>query len=528
MSEVLKSGAPQCAVSSKEQQADDETPAPGTVEDVGVETAAPVVSSAPVAKEKDRVREEPAPVALVPGDAARHESQVLPAKTVQRLAPSGSVPLASGVSPASAAPERSKAAEESPIRKSVVEEARVGSSGRRVSRVAVAAAAILAAFAIGPGGTSVPPDAPRIASLVPAAYGPPEVIAKASAQTANPVEHAAPSPAPNEARALEEPEPEKEGPTADALNFRDAALCTDARCKTLLVQSPQNALRPVLQPAVGAAVGIVDMNVEADVSVFGHVAIPTPAPAEPPAPTDTNAPSETSVPPLQKTDMPREEKDEGAGDRVLQIPLDDLGEVEFVLLPKDATDTSHARVALRQRDGGEIARFDLKVDHTLIADVPVLHDDDQHEQKKENDEELTSGADDDEAESRDPAAAEVPPVVRSTKKRAPRAERKAATRRARKAQPGKQPAKKGVLSARVPAQRAPAAPQPRGLFPLQPPPSSVSDPASRQAAPALQKKRSAEVSSNDLASQPTPRTRGRPPGFETLMSLGGGFAVASP
>ena len=420
---------------------------------------------------------------------------------------------------------------ESPAaRTSVVEKQRDKSRERRVPHIALAAVGILAAVAVGPAGTSVPQEGHRVANIVPVTIASPTrgpafpEFAESSVE--NVIE--ASRPAPSKQNALQERAPANEKPAADALSFKDAALCTDARCKTLLVHRPHDVRRPMLQPALGAAVGIVDTHEEGGPSAIRHGAVPM-----------TPVPAETAVSTPENLDAPRE--GEGAEQRVLQIPLDDLGEIEFVLLPKDGPDTARARVALMQRDGGEIARFDLRIDYTLIGVVPEAHDqklpeaqpnapaahvDDENEQQKEKDEKPRSGAVDDEANPRKPAVERLP-AVRPTK-RTLRTERKTTPRRARNSQPVKQPAKKAGLAARELMQQRPSvAPQPRGLFPLQPLPSSQPVPASREAAPTMQKK-APEVSSNDMASQPTPRTVGQAPGFETLMSLGGGVALDSP
>ncbi len=429
---------------------------------------------------------------------------------------------------------------ESPAaRTSVVEKQRDKSRERRVPHIALAAVGILAAVAVGPAGTSVPQEGHRVANIVPVTIASPTRGPALPEFAESSVEHVieASRPAPSKQNALQERAPANEKTAADALSFKDAALCTDARCKTLLVHRPHDVRRPMLQSALGATVGIVDTHEEGDPSVIRHGAVlMTPVPAE------------TAASRPENLDATRE--GEGAEQRVLQIPLDDLGEIEFVLLPKDGPDTARARVALMQRDGGEIARFDLKIDHTLIGVVPEAHDqklpeahdqkppeaqpnapaahvDDENEQQKEKDEGPRSGAVDDEANPRKPAVERLP-AVRPTK-RTLRTERKTTPRRARNSQPVKQPAKKAGVAARELMQQRPSvAPQPRGLFPLQPLPSSQPTPASREAAPTMQKKKAPEVSSNDMASQPTPRTVGQAPGFETLMSLGGGFALDSP
>ncbi|WP_144083595.1 hypothetical protein [Hyphomicrobium nitrativorans] len=491
MSEVVKSGVPQ--VVAREQPARDETvSAPGAPEDVGAKTR------------------PPSSVSLLPGstgsagstgnDRSQHKTLPVAAELDRADAPPGAV---------------RKVGDESPARASVVEKQRDRSRERRVPHVALVAVGILAAVAVGPGGTSVPQEGRRVASIVPATLAQP-ARGEASAVRAQPVEHAveaAPSAPPGE-HALQEREPAKERPAADALIFKNATLCTGTRCNTLLVHRPYETLRPMLQPALGRAAGIAETAVGDEFHVIAQdVVLKTPAPAETAFSTSE-----------EKPDVPHGAED--ADKRVLEIPLDALGEVEFVLLPESGQDTSRARVALRQRDGGEIARFDLKIDQTLISRLPQGENESEERRPLENDEERHGGADDEGADPEKPAV-DAPPVPR-TKKRAPRAERKSAPRRARTTQPVKQSEKKDSLSARAPTQRASATPPPRGLFPLQPLPSPPSKPASQRAAPAMEKKRDPEVSSNDLASQPTPRTVGRPPGFETLMSLGGGFAVEPP
>ena len=544
MSEVWKPGVPQLA--AREQAGGEEkTSVPDATEDVGAKTPPPVVSLLPGGvTENDRSQDETLPIAadLDRDDRAQGARTSPPKRPDSRSAPSARTPRAGDAPSASAATtgEARKVGNESPAaRTSVVEKQRDKSRERRVPHIALAAVGILAAVAVGPAGTSVPQEGHRVANIVPVTIASPTrgpaLPEFAESSVENVIE--ASRPAPSKQNALQERAPANEKPAADALSFKDAALCTDARCKTLLVHRPHDVRRPMLQPALGAAVGIVDTHEEGDPSVIRHGAVlMTPVPAE------------TAVSTPENLDAPRE--GEGAEQRVLQIPLDDLGEIEFVLLPKDGPDTARARVALMQRDGGEIARFDLRIDHTLIGVVPEAHDqklpeahdqklpeaqpnapaahvDDENEQQKEKDEEPRSGAADEEVNPRK-LAVERLPAVRPTK-RTLRTERKTAPRRARNSQPVKQPAKKAGLAAREPMQQRPSvAPQPRGLFPLQPLPSSQPTPASREAAPTMQKKKAPEVSSNDLASQPTPRTVGQAPGFETLMSLGGGFALDSP
>ena len=412
------------------------------------------------------------------------------------------------------------------------------SSVRRIRRpwLLFAGATMVAVLAIGPSGMSIPNEAREAALRAGAAGGPhlrglepAETDAPRQAAEALPVENDAP-PAAKDAQPHEERATTNRGgrPTADPLRFADAALCMDMVCKTLVVHHAPDVLRPSLGPAHGAAVGVVHAVQREAVHKEDVPSAAGPASPSPPHASTDAAPSGAET---QKA-PPRDDGD--TEERVLSIPLDDLGEIEFVLLPRDGTETPRARVALRQRDGRELAQFDLKVDDALIPDVPQARVDEDKDQQKEEEDGAPSGAAADEADPRE-TAAEAPPVARTTK-RAPRAERpKATQRRAKASQPVKQPVKQsakkvsGGAATGAQAQRPPAAPQPRGLFPLQSPPPAASEPAPREAASAAPRKKAPEeISTSDLASQPTPRTRGQPPGFETLMSLGGGFAIEQP
>lgn len=498
MSEALKTGEPQQAACGDVRETDRATAAPD-----GVGVARPEIQQDTVSR---------LPVAA--GDA--HPETASPA--VQPVALAASIATDGATSkpaaPDADAPRPSRVM--LPVLSSRSEAASDASRTQRIPRVFFAAATIVAVLAIGPGGMSVPNPTVHGARMTDLAEDVPEPRAM-PVEVEIPVHTADASPAPKDARPLEE----QRAPTnananeerpSDPLRFADATLCTDAVCKTLLVHRAPDSHRPSLEPVLGAAVGLVATAEAGALRPAGPDTAPPPRePAE-------------SVTPAPETPAASQGAREDAENRERPNPLGELGEIEFVLLPKDGPDTARAKVALRQRDGRELAQFDVKIDHSLIAEAL------RAQGERDEDDEPERDAAEDEIDPPE-TAADAPAVAPATKRKQRAQRPKAAHQRKSKAsQPAKSSARKaGNLSARaaLPQQRAPIAPQPRGLFTLQAPPASQPADASRQAAAAVPRKKAEEVSSSDLASQSTPRTAGRPPGFETLMRLGGGFSLGS-
>lgn len=514
MSEVSKPVMPRHAASREQEAADETEP----------------VALLPVTTEKDRPKAETLPVAanLYRDDAASAERDP-PSMRHAGAPPSASRKDDAAERSPSDARDVPNSRQMLPVPTSFHQTVDDTVSARWMPRLFLAAVPIIAVLAIGAGRMG--DENPKIARMDGMASELPPPQAGPAERDVPHQEEASASPTAKDVRPpedrVEEQAPANGAPqTADPLRFADAALCTDTVCKTLVVHRSPDGLRPRLEPAFGTAVGVIhttDAHMPSAPAAGPEAASPAPEPTE----------TVVSRPNSETRDAPQLAS-EDVKERVLPIPLDELGEVEFVLLPRNGLDTARAEVALRQRDGRELARFNLKIDHTLVPDAPLARhdeegDDEEEMQREEEREEQHSGASDDEAAPRE-TATEVAPTAVPASKRASRTGRKAAERRTKTPQrvkPAvKQPIKKGDggLAVRPPAQRAPAARQPRGLFPLQPSPSPISEPASHKAAATARKKVS-EVSVNDLASEPTPRTVGRPPGFETLMRLGGGFAV---
>lgn len=290
------------------------------------------------------------------------------------------------------------------------------------------------------------------------------------------------------AREMQASEPELDGDPSPSseLTFRDAAMCADAACRRLLGNLPRPVAPTPMKPALGEAIG---MLYAAD-------------PEERDAPTAAAGPSGTDTAgahaPYVRLPLA------GAGSLPgVPFPLGNLGEVEIVLLPSEGSETARAQVALRARDGRELARFALEVDHALIAGAAeaVVEDEDSPD----------TAAHDREPGEREPEAA-LPDRGAGKEKAKPTA-RRAKSAQSPKALP---------TPVRAPTQQAPAAPPPRGLFTL----GAPAQPAAPPAPPASAK--APAPSPSDMASQPTPRTLDRSPGSETLMGLGGGFNLEQP
>ena len=495
MSEALKTGEPQQAAPGDVRETDRAMAASD-----GVGVAQPEI-------QQDTVSRLPAAAGDVHPETA--SPPVQPVALVASIATDGATSKPAAPDADASRPSRVML----PVLSSRNEAASDASRTQRMPRVFFAAATIVAVLAIGPGGMSVPNPTVHGARMTDLADEAPEPHA-VPVEVEIPVQAADASPAPNDARPPEEeqaPANENEERPSDPLRFADATLCNDAVCKTLLVHRAPDSHRPSLEPVLGAAVGLV---ATAEAGALRPAGPDTAPPPREPAESVTLAPETPAAP---------EGAREDADNRERPNPLGELGEIEFVLLPKDGPDTARAKVALRQRDGRELAQFDVKIDHSLIAEAL------RAQAERDEDDEPERDAAEDEV---DPAetAADAPAVAPATKRKQRAQRPKAAHQRKSKAsQPAKSSVRKaGNLSARaLPPQRAPIAPQPRGLFTQQAPPASQPADASRQAAAAVPRKKAEEVSSSDLASQPTPRTAGRPPGFETLMRLGGGFSLSS-
>lgn len=501
MSEALKTDEPRQAACGDVRETDRATAAPDGAGVARPEIQQDTASRLPAAAGGD-ARPETASAPVQP--VALAASIATDGATSKPAAPDADVPRPSRVM--------------LPVLSSRSEAAIDASRTQRMPRVFFAAATIVAVLAIGPGGMSVPKQADQSARVADLADEAPEPRAM-PVEVEIPVQAADASPAPSEARPLEEEHaPANANANAngerpsDPLSFADAALCTDAVCKTLLVHLAPDSHRPSLKPVLGAAVGLV---ATAEAGALRSAGPDTAPPPREPAESVTLAPEIPAASQGAREDAEKRERPN---------PLGELGEIEFVLLPKDGADTARAKVALRQRDGRELAQFDVKIDHSLIAEALRAQD-----ERDEDDEPARDDAAEDEVDPPE-TAADVPAAVPATKRKQRAQRPKAAHQRKSKAsQPAKSSARKaGNLSARaLPPQRAPIAPQPRGLFTPQAPSASPSADASRQTAPAVPRRKAEEASASDPASQPAPRTAGRPPGFETLMRLGGGFSLGS-
>lgn len=394
---------------------------------------------------------------------------------------------------------------------------------RHTAWTIIASVGILGAFIVG-ALQSAPPDASvGIATLniERHAFAASERFVSATkAMTSEPPQQANP--------ALDPPrmEPSHEHEIASTLRFRNARPCVDAvACGVLLEHAPRRKAHLAIDPALGAAVTMLYPATGFSESERFDTARVMRATFEPPARMMSEAaPARIESGPA---DIP---------DAVLPIALSDIGAVEIVLLPRDGK-TARAGVALKRRDGREVARFDLSVVHPLDHPDPTALDLDDEDRAPDPPREeahipvppqTPAETKDALASEDDEPAAEPEAAARAVVRERPR-ERKVRDAAPRSARKKTDVRKKSAAIPRMKAapeeKQAPQAPRPpRGLFTL----DSQSEPvpaSQREQAPVqVSKPPSAapERSPSEISSQPTPRTTHQAPGLETLMGLGGG------
>lgn len=169
------------------------------------------------------------------------------------------------------------------------------------------------------------------------------------------------------------------------------------------------------------------------------------------------------------------------------LALGDLADVR-IIVPHASADTVSATVEIRTREGEQLAQFGLTVERERPPPPPV-----------------TMSKDDD---AKDESAGRPERQAKAPAKPAKAA--KAKPQRAKAAQPAA-PAAAAQAGTPKPPAVAKAAP-PAVLFPLPAPKAVPAEPVEDEPGPP------------PVASSPVNRT----PGFETLMSLGGGFALQEP
>lgn len=389
--------------------------------------------------------------------------------------------------PASVTPPQPPAPDETdaPMPRFLAEPSADAPSTRRPSWLVLGVAGLMAALVIGSARVGDVPDGATKMADVKAAH---REAAAQSVQRPTQTLNAAKAdsevaPPPERAPESVELELGSDLPPSSMMTFRDATLCTDAACGPLLGDLPRSIAPTPIAPALGAVAGIGYADGHAGRDTTDPIEMVTvKAAARDPAQPSANAPAESGVP----------------------VALGSLGEIEIVLLPRDGRDTARAKVALRARDGRQLAELELKVDDALLvgATEAVVEEDDTPD-----------------AEARDPGPAPRAPDVAATHETPEKSARKDKAKKAPRRAKSVQSTKNASSQARPPEQQLPPAkPPPRGLF--------TSDSPAQPAAPPPPAPPSAKApapSPSDMASQPTPRTIDRSPGSETLMGLGGIF-----
>lgn len=378
-------------------------------------------------------------------------------------------------------------------------------------------------------------------------------------------------------------------PTVSPLRFEDAVVCSDAAScgvpEWAVAHDEPEPPTPI-DPNLGAAVDILNR-------------------VRPSKPEPGSAIASSLLKDLSASD------DDGTSEAgpethtdvrppvVLPIAFSDIGDIEIVLAPAEEpgaeagdTERRRAQIALRKRDGRELARFNVVVtqpaetpeaaevreqsepEETAPAQSPEdtaadTADVSRNEATPEVDSEVKDSTTLSSAKREPPAASspeaknETAPVaaadpdpatVDSATPSRPKASNAddgtARVRRARnKVQPKSTTPSGTATSASVqqgaPSDQGPAPPpqrpstmaKPRGLLTLQAPPEATQpfwlplDPApppSSAQPPAARQSAAPERSPNDFASQPTPKTVDQAPGIETLMGLGGTISEVQP
>lgn len=358
------------------------------------------------------------------------------------------------------------------------------------------------------------------------------------------------------------------------LRFEDAVVCSDAAsCGVPDWAVPLRESEPPtpIDPGLGAAVDILNRV--------------RPSNPEPGTALSNSLLKDLSASEEGTSEAAAETRTDVRPPVVLPIALSDIGDVEIVLVPDEAsgavagdTERRRAQVALRMRDGRELARFNLVVTQPAgtreapeareqtepedAAPAPSPEDTpdmSRNETTPEVDSEATDSATLSSAE-RDPPGAPSPeakdetaPVAAAdpdTVESAPPAQPKTSkaddgtprVRRAgKKAEPKTTPsaaATSASVQQGAPDQELASPPQggsttakPRGLFTLQAPPEATQPfwlPLNPAPPATAQQSAAPERSPNDFASQPTPKTVDQALGMETLMGLGGTFSAGEP
>lgn len=223
---------------------------------------------------------------------------------------------------------------------------------------------------------------------------------------------------------------------------------------------------------------------------------------------------------------------------VASAALAAIGEIEVVLLPpKEGSDNAPAEVALRLRDGRELGRITLNVVRPPV-ERELQADEDEEQGSGTGDgaegleEHIVRQAPEGEPGARPAAGDDVAPEAAPAPSASGEDAHKNAKRRSVVRRPA--PAAKPKRTPRAEGPDAPrdaiveAKPQPRGLFNLEPFSQPVFQAAPKKATIPKSGGTPRETSPNDISAQSTPQSLDRPAGVETLMSLGGGFAVDEP
>lgn len=469
--------------------------------------------------------------AIVLDEAPAHEAPVDEPRQAERPAPAATRPECATPDAAALAVE-----DEQTLPKFLDEPEEDRPSARQSAWVVLSAVTVLTAFVVGALGVGLPDAGERLATLNGAR------VSAEGAQLMAAVERLDAPHNPEPAQERDNQKPDEEGAQHETasrmraistleqrrhvspMRFRDAIACSDAAsCGVPLWAAPRREIPESIEPALGPAVAILNrarLNGSGRVSAAGVPAVD----------------GGTSVSFRSASEEIVAENRAGAA----PIALGDIGQVEIVLLPRGVSNTGGTQVALRARDGSEVARFDLKVPQPAGERERAATDEDG----------AGEGAGDAIAPLGPPAAGTAPSASldqsaepgssRALPGATPaRTSGKAARPIKGKASPGR--AKQGAADeqknarpatgaagrpasqdAEAPARQTGAAPVPRGLFTFELPSAGASLP---QAAPVAGK--APETSPNDIGSQRTPQTLDQAPGMETLMGLGG-FGLGRP
>lgn len=277
----------------------------------------------------------------------------------------------------------------------------------------------------------------------------------------------------------------EEGSPQPRLNFVGADTCAGKPCETLLNVVSQAVSEVPTQTTESAGPGIVYTT---GIPAVGGDAYPMLDPVD--------TVTIRGLPPGVRLSVGQR-----ISDSDWAFALGDLRDVDIVV-PNGQTDPIRAEVEIKMRDGRDIALFGLNIQHDPPAAVAASG----------------SGGEGGVSEpAGDRQASEPAPApARTAKTKAPRTKI----------------VKQKLQAAAAPKTKGPAAP--RGLIQAQqgtasapatsaPPPVKWALPSAAKATPPPE---TAPVAS--FAGQPEASSADQPPGFETLMTLGGGFALQKP